>query len=301
MEDVSGKRLPELVHELVLEPLGMHRSFYKSPVKGENYAPAYWTGLMPCDPAFHILPEQAAAGLWTTPTDLLKVVRSLQQSLASQDDVGFLPQSMAREMLTKISSGVALSWFASKDPGTTFSHSGGNVPGYRCYLLGYADINGARALDKGSEGSEGSGFCVMTNSAVGNAVYGKLAFAVAFIMKWADISNVKSLSKTVVPLRTIETKVNDRWSEWQGCWGDDWQIGEQDGEPTVCFRDLPAVRLLPAARPTPGMELGNAIDVVLEGLEIMLRLTGEEGEKVVQLWHGPSDDKLTLRRSTKTH
>ena len=296
MEEVSGKLLPELVHDIVLEPLGMHRSFYRTPNKEDNYAPAYWTGYTPCNPAFHILPEQAAAGLWTTPADLLKVVRALQQSLASRDDSGFLPQSLAREMLTEISQGVALSWNAPKDPGTTFSHSGGNLPGYRCYLLGYADLNETGALD---QGSEGSGFCIMTNSSEGIAVYSKLVYAIAYIKKWADLWNVEFLGEVTVPFPTLETKVDDRWLGWHGYWGDDWQIIEHSGEPVVYFQGLPAIRLLPAARPKPESKLGDAIDLVLEGLEIMLRLTEEEGEKVVQVWHGPRDDKLTLHRSTK--
>ena len=296
MEELSGELLPELVHRLVLGPLGMHRSFYRSPAKEDNYASAYWTGYTPCDPAFHILPEQAAAGLWTTPTDLLKVTRALQQSLASRDDSGFLPHSLAREMLTEISLGVALSWNAPKDPGTTFSHSGGNVPGYRCYLLGYADINENGALD---QGSEGSGFCIMTNSAEGMSVFRKLSYAIAYIKKWADLWDLEFLGKIVIPFRTLETRADERWSGWQGHWGDDWQIGENGGDPVVCFQGLPAIRLLPAARPKPESKLGDAIDLVLEGLEIMLRLTEEEGERVVQVWHGPKEDKLTLHKSGK--
>jgi CubicO group peptidase (beta-lactamase class C family) len=296
MEEVTGKLLPELVRELVLEPLGMQRSFYKSPTKEDNHASAYWTGYTPCEVSYHVLPEQAAAGLWTTPTDLLKVVRALQHSLTARDDSGFLSKSLARQMLTEVSAGMALSWNAPKDPGTSFSHAGANDPGWRCYLLGYTDLNDNGALDPGSEGS---GFCIMTNAAEGEFVYSKLIYAIAYLKKWADPPPVDAIPDVTIPFRTLETKVDARWAGWRGSWGDNWRIDEHDDAPAVCFQSLPAIRLLPAARPNPGSKLGDVIDLVLEGLEMMLRLTEEEGKKVVQVWHGPRYDKLTLHRPTK--
>ena len=295
MEEVTEELLPELVCELVLEPLGMQRSFYKSPTKEDNHASAYWTGYTPCEVNYHILPEQAAAGLWTTPTDLLKVVRALQHSLTAQDDSGFLSKSLARQMLTEISTGMALSWNAPKDPGITFAHGGANNPGWRCLLLGYADLNDNGALDPGSEGS---GVCIMTNAAEGEFVYRKLIYAIVYLKKWAYPPSIDAL-EVIMPFHTLETKVDARWVAWLGSWGDDWQIDELDDAPVVCFQGLPAIRLLPAARPKPGSKLGDVIDLVLEGLEIMLRLTEEEDEKVVHVWHGPRYDKLTLHRRTK--
>lgn len=294
MESMTGKLLPELVHELVLEPLGMQRSFYKAPTKEDNHASAYSTGYTPCDVNYHVFPEKAAAGLWTTPTDLLKVVKALQHSLTAQDDSGFLPKSLARQMLTEVSTGMALAWNAPKDPGTTFSHPGGNSPGWRCYLLGYADLNDNGALDPKSEGS---GFCIMANSAEGVVVYRKLMLAIAYLKGWADPHppGVEGLPDVIIPfeMRTLET-VDMRWVAWRGSFGD-WQIDEYEHWPSVRFQELPAIRLMPAARP----KLGNTIDFVLEGLEIMLRLTEREGEKMVHIWHGPRSDKLVLRRTMK--
>jgi CubicO group peptidase (beta-lactamase class C family) len=293
MEEVTGKSLPDFVHELVLEPLGMQRSFYKPPTEEDNHASAYCTGYTPSQVKYHILPEQAAAGLWTTPTDLLKVVRALQHSLTAQDDSGFLPKSLALQMLTEIHSGMALSWFAPKNPGISFAHGGDNDPGFRCFLIGYADLNDDGAL---GPGAEGSGYSIMTNAVEGGFVYRKLICAISYLKNWPEPPSVEALPDLIIPFHALETKVDDRWAVWRGLWGDDWHVDEYDGAPGVRFQGLPAVRLLPAARPRPRSKPGDVIDLVLEGLEIMLRLTEEEGEKVVQVWHGGRYDKATLRR-----
>lgn len=111
---------------------------------------------------------------------------------------------------------MALSWFAPKDPGTNFRHDGHNYPGWCCFVLGYADLNDNGALPKSSEGS---GFCVMTNSAVGDFVYKKIICAIAYLNKWADIS-AKNGPKILVPFHTLDG-VNRRWRRWQGIWGND--------------------------------------------------------------------------------
>lgn len=293
METVSNKPFADLMHELVLEPLGMERSFYTLK-KGENHASAYTTGYTPCAPSYHVLPEQAAAGLWTTPSDLLKAVRAVQQSLKNRDDSTFLTEALAREMLTEVSSSMALSWVAPKDPGTSFQHGGSNFPGWACFVLGYADLNDNGTLPTGSEDS---GICVMTNSCVGEFVYHKIICAIAYLKGWADTS-AKGALEVIVPFHTLD-EVNKNCGNWRGTWGIDWEISERDGLPALSFQHLPAIRLLPAAYPKPASKAEESIDLVAEGLEIMLRLTEEGGKKYVHIWHGTTSKKLSLQQITK--
>jgi CubicO group peptidase (beta-lactamase class C family) len=95
LENVIGKPFAEIVQELVLDPLGMTESTYRYPSDEEingllkpgatgsgNFARAYSNGRTPCDVAHHALPEAGAAGLWTTPSDLLKAIRGMQVSKA---------------------------------------------------------------------------------------------------------------------------------------------------------------------------------------------------------------------------
>jgi hypothetical protein len=79
LETVTGKDFPSLIKELVLEPLEMTHSVYSLPDGEINVAKAHFTGYTACDVQWHIQPEKAAAGLWTTPTDLLKAVRAMQR------------------------------------------------------------------------------------------------------------------------------------------------------------------------------------------------------------------------------
>jgi CubicO group peptidase (beta-lactamase class C family) len=68
LEDVTGKPFDELAAELVLGPLGMDDStFARRPGDGHRY------------------PEQAAAGLWTTPSDLARFVLALQEGAAGSE------------------------------------------------------------------------------------------------------------------------------------------------------------------------------------------------------------------------
>ena len=75
MQDVAGRPFPELLAELVLKPVGMDDSTYEQPLpearRGAAAAGHASDGkLLPgrC----HTYPEMAAAGLWTTPSDLAK-------------------------------------------------------------------------------------------------------------------------------------------------------------------------------------------------------------------------------------
>ncbi|KAK7429121.1 hypothetical protein QQZ08_004336 [Neonectria magnoliae] len=129
------------MHDTVLGPLNMTRSSYRSlPPDETNSAKAYCTGYTLCEDEQRVNPEQAAAGLWATPTDVLEVVRAVQESLERADDTRFIQQATAKRMLTQEDSGMVLSWLALRDLGTMFLHSGSNNPGRQCWVGGYADL-----------------------------------------------------------------------------------------------------------------------------------------------------------------
>ena len=75
MMDVTGRPFPELVRELVLDKIGMTDSSYEQPLPPAR-AVATVSGTLADGKAvqgrWHVYPEMAAAGLWTTPTDLAK-------------------------------------------------------------------------------------------------------------------------------------------------------------------------------------------------------------------------------------
>lgn len=82
--DVLGKPFPEIMRELVLDPLGMTNSTYQQPLPNDwstRAATAHLSAGIPLEGKYHVYPEMAAAGLWTTASDLAKVGVELLQVL----------------------------------------------------------------------------------------------------------------------------------------------------------------------------------------------------------------------------
>lgn len=90
VEYVMDRSFEDLMREWVFEPLGMRRSCYRLSSEESNVAEAYYTGYTKCESRWHNDPELAACALWTTPRDLLKLVRGLQRSLAEDEEGALL-------------------------------------------------------------------------------------------------------------------------------------------------------------------------------------------------------------------
>jgi CubicO group peptidase (beta-lactamase class C family) len=100
--DVTGKPFPRVMHETVFEKLGLEDSTFEQPLPAQR-APAVACGhkengeIMPGK--WEILLHMAAAGLWTTPTDLAKI--GIEVALAKQGKSHrVLSTEMARQMLS---------------------------------------------------------------------------------------------------------------------------------------------------------------------------------------------------------
>lgn len=255
LERITSLSFPELMAELVLRPLEMHDSCYGVPENGTDLAEAYLTGITPSPAQWHYLPEQATAGLWTTPADLLKVIHALQKSFAGGENT-FLQKETAKLMLTEINSNqMSLGWVAPKKPGTWFGHTGSNDPGYRCTAVGTADLLGQK---NEAFSSAECGIAVMTNSGLG-----------------------------VLPMFTaLQTiKFLRGWREWQGRWSseyDEWTIdADGEGQPQARWRQTRPARLLPAAICSEIFQEGESLDLVLDGVGSILRLAWRDGAQSI--------------------
>jgi CubicO group peptidase (beta-lactamase class C family) len=92
--DTLGKPFPEIITEIVLEPVGMINSAFEQPL-GDERAPyaatAYLRGGNRGEGKWHVYPELAAAGLWTTgqaPTDRAGVRTGSGATLSSAHRLG---------------------------------------------------------------------------------------------------------------------------------------------------------------------------------------------------------------------
>jgi len=98
--DHLGRTLPDLASELVFQPLGMSRSGYDQPPRDtSDIATGHYWMARPLSGKWHIYPELAAAGLWTTPSDLARLGASLQRAMRGDSGEVLQPASV-REMLT---------------------------------------------------------------------------------------------------------------------------------------------------------------------------------------------------------
>ena len=83
MQDATGKAFPNLMQELVLEPAGMTRSTFAQPLPAVLQADAasgHFGDGRELPGRWRVCPEHAAAGLWSTPTDIAKLLVRLAES-----------------------------------------------------------------------------------------------------------------------------------------------------------------------------------------------------------------------------
>jgi CubicO group peptidase (beta-lactamase class C family) len=172
LTDVSGKPFPELMDEYVLSRIGMESSTYVQPLPEDLYATAsaghLQNGEM-IEGRWHIYPEMAAAGLWTTPTDLLKYAMEVQQSNMGTSN-RILSQQMTAEMLTPQINNHGLGpGTGGEDGQKTFGHGGSNA-GFRCQLIAFVET--------------GQGVAVMTNSDMGGYLMDEILRSFSRVYKW---------------------------------------------------------------------------------------------------------------------
>lgn len=174
MTDVSGKSFAPLMAEIVLNPLGMKHSTFAQPLPSaleRTAATGHDESGKPIEGRWHTHPEQAAAGLWTTPSDLARFAIGLQQASAGRSDK-VISQAMAARMLTRLKGNYGLGIALDEGNGRpSFNHGGRNV-GYQTMLY---------ALTK-----EGQGAVVMTNGDRGEALAGDILRSIAAEYNWNE-------------------------------------------------------------------------------------------------------------------
>lgn len=177
LEDVTGSTFHDLMKERVLDPLGMRTSTFEQPLPVDLErlaAPGHDAAGNTVPGRWHTHPEAAAAGLWTTPSELLRVVAEMVEPSA------VLYDGLRDMMLTpQTAGGHGLGWMFD---GPYLQHGGSNV-GYRCQVVGSVD--------------ERCGIAVMTNGeAAEPALLTEIVAAVAEEFGWAAYLR----ERTTVPL-----------------------------------------------------------------------------------------------------
>lgn len=157
--DITHEPYAQYMDERVLKPLGMNSSSYEQPYSSIDptlLATAYDAGGKEIPGKYHIYPEQAAAGLWTNPTDLAQYIIETQLALEGRSGK-VLDQELTKLRLTPyLKDNFALGVFINDFNGIRyFGHSGGNE-GFRSQY--YGSLEG------------GDGVVVMVNSDNGGII-----------------------------------------------------------------------------------------------------------------------------------
>ena len=173
--DVLGKPFPEIMKENVLTKAGMIDSTYEQPLPKDMEARAARGHRMNGSLVkgnWHVYPEMAAAGLWTTPSDLCRFALEIISSMKGTS-TRVLSAAMAKEMLTiqKAPYGLGLS-LAGAGASFSFSHGGGNE-GFRCLLFVFPE--------------RGQGAAVMTNGDGGGDLMTEIFRGIALEYGWPDL------------------------------------------------------------------------------------------------------------------
>ncbi|MBD0256647.1 MAG: beta-lactamase family protein [Cytophagales bacterium] len=175
--DVTGTPFPTAMEEALFKPLQLRRSTFEQPLPMHwepNVALGHTNKGEALEGGYHVYPEMAPAGLWTTPSDLCTMLLEVQKALQGQSSL--LQRATAEEMLqplpSHLSRTTAMGLFLEGPEATRrFRHNGWNE--------GY--VSKFEVYQRG-----GKGAVVMTNSDAGHALIEEVLNAIAAEYQWPD-------------------------------------------------------------------------------------------------------------------
>ncbi len=172
LEDVTGQDFPRLMDSLVFRPLGMTHSTFQQPLPAnlENHAAVgYGDGGGALPGRWNVYPELAAAGLWTTASDLARFALALHAAANDSPQTLLSPQSAAALTTPQFGSFSLGLLVRRNGEHRWFTHNGGNE-GYRALMYAYL--------------TTAEGAVVMTNSDSGMALANEIISSIALEYRW---------------------------------------------------------------------------------------------------------------------
>ena len=160
VEDVTGKSYQEVAHEQIFAPLDLKRSSFENPLpkSWQNIAKAHnQNGHKVALPrGYQTMPEKAASGLWTTPTDLAKILVAFYNAKEEISN-DFLSPQICEDMVTKVPpSNFGLGPGIATHRGEKLMQHAGSNDSYKAYFCFYYE--------------KGFGFVACINSDVDNFI-----------------------------------------------------------------------------------------------------------------------------------
>jgi len=176
MQDVTGEPFTALMQELVLGPAEMTSSSFAEPIAPDlepRAVSGHYGDGAELPGRWRVVPEHAAAGLWSTPTDIAKLLLQIGRAWRGESHV-FLAPDTVREMLKLQNGGpYGLGAVVSGNGGGLVLMKRGQNVGYQGYLILYP--------------AAGQGLVVMTNSDNGSTFAAALISRAAKAYGWPPV------------------------------------------------------------------------------------------------------------------
>ena len=172
VEDVTGEAFEAYIKSAVLDPIGMTNSTYAQPLPQaahDNASAAFDSEGKMAEGLWNNYPEKAAAGLWTTPEDLVKYSLEIQEALAGRSQK-VLNQDMAKTMLTKHENDWGLGPKLNLAGDSLVFGHGGKNRGFTNNMLAFAH--------------RGTGIVIMTNGDNGGTLIGEILRGASHLYQW---------------------------------------------------------------------------------------------------------------------
>jgi len=173
MEDAAGQSFDELAGQLILRPLAMaHSGFFQPPDKSQQalFALAHDDAGRAIEGGWHVYPEYAAAGLWSTPADLARIILAMIAAHKGEAKTVFGAGGLAA-MLTSVDGlGYGIGVALKGEGPQRIAMKRGNNRGFSSGLVACP--------------ASGQGAVVMTNGNGGEAIVDAVLDALAGRYRW---------------------------------------------------------------------------------------------------------------------
>ncbi len=179
LQDVTGQPYDTYMRNNVLRPMGMTNSFYTQPplaAKENQLATGYYNDGKPVKGRYHIYPEQAAAGLWTTPTELAKYIIETQLALQGKSNKVLSSETTKLRLTPHIDKSAALGVFIVQKGSEKYFNHDGSDEGFVAAYFGSME--------------NGNGAVVMANTDNGSLLY-EVINSLASVYNWKDFYTPK--------------------------------------------------------------------------------------------------------------
>ncbi len=159
IEDVTGSPLASAAVEWVFDPLGLSRSSFVNPLPAGhgNIARAHDDRGRPTalPRGWEAMPEAAASGLWTSPSDYSRIVIALRNSWLGTPS-SYISHDLGQDVMTKVRPGnFGLGPYLGGDGRSRYFSHGGSNESYKSYFRVFLESgHGAVVFTNGAGGSE---------------------------------------------------------------------------------------------------------------------------------------------------